>query len=63
MVEIRYSYTVLVGKLVGKKPFGVPKRRWNDTVKMNCNETWCEGGNWFQLAQNGLLWKAVALNT
>jgi hypothetical protein len=30
---------------------------------MNRNETRYEGMNWFQLAQSGLLWKAVALNT
>jgi hypothetical protein len=34
MGERRVSYRVLVGKTVGKRPFGRPRRRWEDNIKM-----------------------------
>jgi hypothetical protein len=38
MGEIRYAYRILVGKLVGKGPFGRPRHRWEDNIKMNLKE-------------------------
>jgi hypothetical protein len=29
------KHIVLVGKPEGKRPFGRPRRRWQDTMKMN----------------------------
>jgi len=29
------AYRVLVGKPEGKRPFGRPRRRWEDNIKMN----------------------------
>jgi hypothetical protein len=41
-----------VGKLKGKKPLGIPRRRWKDNIKMDIRETgWC-GKDWVDLAQN-----------
>jgi hypothetical protein len=31
----RDSYRVLVGKPEGKRPFGRPKRKWEDNIKIN----------------------------
>jgi hypothetical protein len=35
MGEERKLYKVLVGKPKGKKPFGRPRRRWEDGIRMN----------------------------
>jgi hypothetical protein len=34
MGEERGVHRVLVGKPEGKRPFGRPKRRWEDNIKM-----------------------------
>jgi hypothetical protein len=33
--ERRGSYMVIVGKSVGKRSFGRPRRRWEDNIKMD----------------------------
>jgi hypothetical protein len=35
--------TILVGKPEGKRPFGRPRRRCEDDIKMNLRELWLEG--------------------
>jgi hypothetical protein len=35
MGEKRNMYRFLVGKLKGKKPLGIPRRRWIDNIKMD----------------------------
>jgi len=32
---------VLVGKTEGKRPFGRPRRRWEDNIKMDLQEVGC----------------------
>ena len=45
-------YSVLVGKPEGKRPFGRPRRRWEDNIKMNLKEVgW---GTW-----TGLIWLRI----
>jgi len=34
---------VLVGKPEGKRPFGRPRRKWEDNIKMNLQEVVCGG--------------------
>jgi hypothetical protein len=29
------AYRVFVGKLEGKRPVGIPRRRWDDNIKMD----------------------------
>src|SRR5215813_11843144 len=38
MVEGRGVHRVLVGKPVGKRPFGRPRRRWENDIKMDLQE-------------------------
>ena len=38
MGEGRRVYRVLVGKPEGKRPFGRPRRRWEDNIKMDLQE-------------------------
>ena len=49
----------LVGKSEGKRPFGRPKRRWEDNIKMDHKEVEWEGIDWIQLAQDRDRWKAL----
>jgi len=44
MVERRSVYRIFVGKPEGKRPFGSPRRRWEDNIKMDLQEVGCEGG-------------------
>jgi hypothetical protein len=52
MVEGRGVYTVLVGRPKGKRPLGRPRRRWEDSIKMDLREIGIDGANWIQLVQN-----------
>jgi hypothetical protein len=36
--ERRGKYSVMVGKLEGKRPLGKQKSRWEDNIKMNLQE-------------------------
>jgi hypothetical protein len=36
--EERNMYKVLMGKTEGKRPFGRPKRRWEDGIRMDLRE-------------------------
>jgi hypothetical protein len=44
-------YKVVVGKSDGKRPFGRPRRRWDDGIKMDLREI-----NW---GWNGLRWLRI----
>jgi hypothetical protein len=35
MGEMRSAYRILVGNLEGKRPFGRPKCRWEDNIRMD----------------------------
>jgi hypothetical protein len=35
MGEVRGAYNILVGRPKGKRPLGRPRRRWEDTIKMD----------------------------
>jgi hypothetical protein len=36
--EIINTYTILVGKREGKRPFGRPRRRWEDNIRLDLGE-------------------------
>ena len=38
MRENRVIYRVLVGKPEGKRPLGIPRRRWKYNIKMDLQE-------------------------
>jgi hypothetical protein len=38
----RGVYRVLVSKPEGKRPFGNPRRRWEDNIKRDLQEVGCE---------------------
>jgi len=39
----RGMYKVLVGKPEQKRPLGIPRHRWEDTIKMDLPEVGCGG--------------------
>jgi hypothetical protein len=57
--EKRGVYRVLVGKLEGKRPFGRPRRRWENNIKMNLREAGCGGMDRIKLAQDMNRWWAL----
>jgi hypothetical protein len=59
MGEDRKVYKVLVGKPEGKRPLGIPRRRWEDGIRMDLVETGLEGVDWIRLAQDRDRWWAV----
>ena len=55
----RSTYRVLVGKLGGKRPLGIPKHRWEDNVKMNIKEVVVGGIDWIDLAEDKDRWQSL----
>jgi hypothetical protein len=51
MGERRGIGRALVGKPVGKRPLGRPRRRWEYNIKMDLHEVGCGGMDWIELAQ------------
>jgi hypothetical protein len=52
MEEGRGAYRVLVGRPEGKRPLRIPRRRWEDNIKMDLREIGIDGLNWIRLAQD-----------
>jgi hypothetical protein len=55
-------YRLLVAKPERKRPFGRPRRRWEDNIKTDLHEVGCGGMDWIKLAQNRDRWREL-LNT
>jgi hypothetical protein len=54
----RGVYRVLVGRPEGKRPLGIPRRRWEDNMKLDLREIGIDGANWIQMAQDMVQWRA-----
>ena len=61
MGEGRGVHRVLVGKPEGKRPLGRPRRRWEDSIKMDFQEVGGGCGDWMELAQNRERWLALVI--
>ena len=59
MGEERGVYRVLVGKLVGKRPAGRPRRRWVCNIRMDLQEVGCGYMDWIGLAQDRDRWRTL----
>jgi hypothetical protein len=58
MVEKRNAYRTLVERPEGRRPLGRPRRRWEDTIKMDLEDMgW--GMDWIELAQGRSRWRDV----
>ena len=51
MEEGRSAFKILTGKPTGKRPFGKPRRRWKDNVRVDLNEIGINTMNWIDSAE------------
>jgi hypothetical protein len=58
MRERRGAYRILVGKPEVKKALGIPRRRWEDNIKMDLQEVRWGSRDFIDLAQNKDSWRA-----
>jgi hypothetical protein len=59
MGESRVAYRVLEGNPEGKMPFGRPRSRWEDNIRMDLQEVGCGGMDWIDMAQDSDRWRAL----
>jgi hypothetical protein len=57
--EGRGVYTVLVGKPEVNRPLGRPRRRWEDSIKMDLQEVEGGGMEWILLAHARDRWREI----
>jgi hypothetical protein len=50
--ERKGVYRVVVRKNEGNRPLGRSRRRWKDSIKMDCQEVGWGSMDWIYLAQN-----------
>jgi hypothetical protein len=50
-------HTDFGGETEGGGPFGRPRRRWKDNIKMDLQEEGCEAMNWIDVAQDRYRWQ------
>jgi len=58
MGEIGCAFTVLVGRLGGKRELGRPRRTWEDNIKIVFQE-FGGGTDWIDLAQDTEMWRGL----
>jgi hypothetical protein len=58
MGGMRNVYNILIGKPEGRKPFGKPRRRREDNIRLDLREIWREGVDWMHLTQDRDQWRA-----
>jgi len=51
-------HMVLMGIPEGKIPFGRPRRRWDDNIKMDLQEVECGSMDWIEMTQDRKRWRA-----
>ena len=59
MEEGRSAFKILTGKPTEKRPFGRPRRRWEDNIRMDLEEIGTNARNWYDSAQDRNYWKAL----
>jgi hypothetical protein len=52
-------HRVLVGKPVGKRPFGRPRRKWEDNINIDLQEVGRGYGDLVELAQGRDRWRTL----
>jgi len=61
LIEKRIGvYRILVWKPERKRPLGIPRRRWEDNIKMDLQEVGCRSMDWIDVAQDRDRWRALA---
>ena len=52
MKEGRSAFKIASCNSIGNRPLGRPRRRWEDNITMDLNETGINTRNWIDLAQD-----------
>jgi hypothetical protein len=58
MWEKRNAYRISVGTPEGKRPLGIPRRRWIDIIKIDLREIGWDGVDWIDV-QDRDQWRAL----
>jgi hypothetical protein len=59
MGEVRDAYNILIGKPLGRRPLGRPRRGWEDNLEMNLEEIGFRDVDWINLARDRDTWRAL----
>jgi hypothetical protein len=59
MGAVRGAYNILIGRPEGRRPLGIPGRRWEDNIKMVLREIWFGDVDWIHLAQDRDRWRTL----
>ena len=59
MEESRSAFKILTGKPTGKSPFGRPRGRWEDNIRMDLEDIGINADNWVDSAQDRNYWRAL----
>jgi len=59
MEESRGVYRVLMGNPEQKRPLGRPRRRWEDSAKIDLQEVGCECMDWIDVALDRDRWRTL----
>jgi hypothetical protein len=57
--ERKRAYEALVRNPEGKRSLGIPRRKWEDNIKLDLKEMLCEDVDWIHTAQDRDQWRAV----
>ena len=50
---------MLIGKPIGKRSLGRPRRRWEDNIRMDLQEIGINAENWVDSTQDRNYWRAL----
>jgi hypothetical protein len=56
---MRNAYSIFVGKPLGQRLLGGPRRRWKDNIRIDLREIRWEAMDWIHLAQDRDQWRAL----
>ena len=59
MEKGRSALKILTGKPTGKRPLGRPRRRWEDTIRIDLKEIRINMRNWVVSAQDRDCWRVL----
>jgi hypothetical protein len=59
MEEGRSSFKILSSTPAGMRPLGMPRRRWEDNIRMGLKETGINTRNWVDTAQDRDYWRTL----
>ena len=54
MEESGSTFKILTGKPTGKRPSGMPRRRWEDNIRMNLKAIVISSRNWITQLRIGI---------